>query len=550
MTTILEPVLNLSNASDSGELEDGITNDATPTYNGVADPGALVRIFDGAAEIAQVMAGLDGTFSVTLPTLSDGEHRLSATATLGGQTSAASEAEVLTIDTQAPSVSFAYESLNAFQSKLTIRFSEAPVGFTQADLQYSAIRSSLSQFSATADPREFSVVVATHRPFDAEEIRVTSGSYTDAAGNLGTGGLAFVEMGVSQPPPQVEVINDVPVGKVTQQTGAGSEVTYKVPVVRSGGDGGQGFEMPAGVGGQVLLPSGVGGTLTTIDSLISQQQAMIFLAKQAYAAAMQIAASLAALDALSRIILGAVQQSISASGLQLGMGPLLSNIGPVIVQNSLGNPSAFFLDATGALPGTKVELHNIDYALVTGQVKLLGGSGKQTVFADGAAQDMFLGEDDDELHGGGGNDTVGSAGGDDRLYGDDGDDRVFGGIGDDFLHGNAGADSVTGDDGHDILQGGKGDDHLDGGAGDDVLLGDLGDDTLTGGAGADVFVGLVGGGRDLVTDFNAAEGDRVRLASGYDVRQEGADTVITLEGGGQLVLANVQLATLPAGWIL
>ncbi|MCR5877468.1 calcium-binding protein [Phenylobacterium sp. J367] len=236
----------------------------------------------------------------------------------------------------------------------------------------------------------------------------------------------------------------------------------------------------------------------------------------------------------------------------MGMGPAGKSVGPLVVRGADGPATALFLDGSGALPGTQVNLDGVSVALVTGTVSLVGGRGKQMVMGDGAAQSMILGEGDDELHGGGGDDTVGSQGGDDRLFGGDGQDRVFGGTGDDYLHGNAGADSVSGDDGHDVLQGGKGDDHLDGGAGDDLLLGDLGDDTLTGGLGADVFVALAAGGRDVVLDFDATQGDRIRLADGvaFEARQEGADTVIDLAGGGRMVLAGVQLSALPEGWLV
>ncbi|WP_374469778.1 Ig-like domain-containing protein [Phenylobacterium sp.] len=552
MTTITEPVLNLSNASDSGEVEDGITNDATPTFNGFADPNAAVRIFDGATQIAQVTAGSDGTFSVTLPTLADGEHRLTATATVGGDTSAPSEALVLTIDTQAPTVSFTQDYAGYALSRLTITFSEAPVGFTVGDLSVSALTASLRDFSATADPRVFTVDVRTFRPFESASIRLDDGLFTDAAGNSGLGGRIFAETGFAPPsePVTETVVDGVPVGKVVRQTGSGTEETLEIPVGRSG-DSGRPLEIPAG-GGQVLLPSGIGGTLSSLSGALSQVQMLNFLAQQAFDAAMQISASNQMLEAIADSITNAAQQSFNAFALQLGMSPLASSLAPVVIQGPLNQLSAFFLDATGSLPGTQVALQNINYALVTGQVNLIGGLGKQTVFADGAAQNMVLGEDDDELHGGGGNDTVGSASGDDRLFGDDGDDRVFGGTGDDFLHGNEGADTISGDEGGDILQGGKGDDVLSGGEGDDLLLGDLGNDTLTGGAGADVFVALVRGGRDIVADFNAAEGDRVQLSSGqrYTAHQAGADTVIDLDGGGELVLANVQLSALPAGWIV
>ena len=58
-------------------------------------------------------------------------------------------------------------------------------------------------------------------------------------------------------------------------------------------------------------------------------------------------------------------------------------------------------------------------------------------------------------------------------------------------------------------------------------------------------------GLDRVNDFNAGEGDRVQLDPGtvFTVTQVDGDTVIDMEGGGQMVLVGVQLDTLPEGWI-
>ncbi|MDE2488321.1 MAG: 1,3-beta-glucanase, partial [Alphaproteobacteria bacterium] len=104
--------------------------------------------------------------------------------------------------------------------------------------------------------------------------------------------------------------------------------------------------------------------------------------------------------------------------------------------------------------------------------------------------------------------------------------------------------------GNDIIRGGKGDDVIDGGDGDDWISGDRGDDTLTGGRGADTFHSSAGAGLDLVTDFNAGEGDRIELDNGtpFTVSQEGADTVIHMQGT-RLVLKNVKAASLPRGAI-
>lgn len=59
------------------------------------------------------------------------------------------------------------------------------------------------------------------------------------------------------------------------------------------------------------------------------------------------------------------------------------------------------------------------------------------------------------------------------------------------------------------LVGSSGTDLIDGGAGDDTIIGGVGADTLTGGRGADTFVFGSRSQFDVITDFNAAEGDRL-----------------------------------------
>jgi uncharacterized repeat protein (TIGR02059 family) len=108
-----------------------------------------------------------------------------------------------------------------------------------------------------------------------------------------------------------------------------------------------------------------------------------------------------------------------------------------------GNPStALVLDARALVAGTTIELNNVDFVAVIGAVSLTGGAGSQKVWGDDQSQTIFLGADDDILHGGGGNDIVGSAGGNDQIFGDDGNDVVFGGIGDDYIDGGSGYDIV------------------------------------------------------------------------------------------------------------
>jgi hypothetical protein len=182
----------------------------------------------------------------------------------------------------------------------------------------------------------------------------------------------------------------------------------------------------------------------------------------------------------------------------------------------------------------------------------LQGSGGPDVLRGGAGNDFFFGgAGADLVNGNTGDDTVHGDAGDDTLSGGQGNDVMFGEADNDVLFGNLGDDSLDGGFGNDLIRGGQGNDSIGGGAGNDWISGDRGDDTITGGTGADTFHGFAGAGLDRILDFNAAEGDRVLLDPGttYTVSQVGLDVVVQMTGS-QLVLANVQLTSLPAGWIV
>jgi Ca2+-binding RTX toxin-like protein len=119
------------------------------------------------------------------------------------------------------------------------------------------------------------------------------------------------------------------------------------------------------------------------------------------------------------------------------------------------------------------------------------------------------------------------------------------------LKGGSGDDTLTGGALNDRLDGGRGADRLDGGAGNDKIEGGKGDDVLTGGPGADIFEFERGDGRDVITDFSAADGDRLHLDDhvAYTVAQVGSDVRVSLASGDHVTLTGVNLADLPAGWI-
>jgi serralysin len=101
--------------------------------------------------------------------------------------------------------------------------------------------------------------------------------------------------------------------------------------------------------------------------------------------------------------------------------------------------------------------------------------------------------------------------GDNLIEGDDGNDNLRGGSGRDTIQGNQDDDLIYGEANNDKLYGGAGDDTVYGGSGNDFVSGRTGDDILYGLSGADKFEMVDGGGRDMVKDFSAADGDRIVL---------------------------------------
>jgi serralysin len=247
-------------------------------------------------------------------------------------------------------------------------------------------------------------------------------------------------------------------------------------------------------------------------------------------------------------------------------------------------------DFSGFSQSQVIDLHAGNFSSVgglTGNVAIAEGVTIENAIG-GAGNDRILGNDaGNQIFGHGGADTITGGSGSNYLRGEDGADSIVGGtgfndingnLGDDvieghsligdwlvggqgndlitshtggnILYGNLGNDTLHGGGGAEILRGGQGDDSITAGDGGEWLSGDRGSDTLAGGAGADTFHSFGDAGLDRVLGFEVGK-DHVQLDAGtaYTVSQVGADTVINMTGGGQMVLAGVQMSTLPAGWI-
>ena len=102
------PTIDLADASDTGSSQtDNITKDNTPTFNGTAEAGSIVKLYDGATLLGQDTAAGGGTWTITVEDaapLSDGCLSITATATdAAGNVSDPAPLGV-TIDTMAPVV--------------------------------------------------------------------------------------------------------------------------------------------------------------------------------------------------------------------------------------------------------------------------------------------------------------------------------------------------------------------------------------------------------------------------------------------------------------
>lgn len=226
--------------------------------------------------------------------------------------------------------------------------------------------------------------------------------------------------------------------------------------------------------------------------------------------------------------------------------------------NFTGSQTGDYFSTLGGDDIISTGLGNDTVLAGSGNDILMGGSGIDNLAGEAGADVIYGNLEVDYLDGGTGDDTIfgGQNSGAARLdaYGvlrqQDGVETIVGGDGNDSIFGNYGNDILSGGAGNDTLFGGQNEDTLDGGAGDDLLLGNRENDNLTGGLGADTFFFATDGqGDDVVTDFNAAEGDKLAFTTAYSTSSSGSDLVIT-HGGGTVTLIGVSPSGLESGWVV
>jgi len=175
-----------------------------------------------------------------------------------------------------------------------------------------------------------------------------------------------------------------------------------------------------------------------------------------------------------------------------------------------------------------------------------GGDGNDLIFGYGGPDWLFSGTGDDTIYGGLGDDTLLGGRGADYLYGGQDNDSILSGQDSDTVESGLGNDTILAGQQDDLVLAGRGDDFIQGGLGNDTLNGALGNDTiegngdddiLVGGGGADLFVFTSPAGADVIEDFLASEGDRIRVAAGmaYTVSDAGSGTLVAFAGGSVLL---------------
>ena len=220
-----------------------------------------------------------------------------------------------------------------------------------------------------------------------------------------------------------------------------------------------------------------------------------------------------------------------------GADLVVTGSGPLTIKNgSSGQLGVRLVEEGSYAAATRTEFQKIDHYIQVGNLPD-GTPIFEPVYAaffDDLANDTRntapigglvpeIGDQNNLIHAGGGNDFLLSSVGDDQLYGEAGIDEIYGGLGNDRIFGGGGDDQLLGDNlavsasgGNDYVEGGDGNDFVQGGAGRDIIFGGVGDDLLN--------------GDEVAGDNSGAFDDWLDGGSGNDDLQGGAGSDVLIGG--------------------
>jgi Bacterial Ig-like domain/RTX calcium-binding nonapeptide repeat (4 copies) len=222
---VLAPTI-ASFSPDSGVVGDGITNAKTLTVSGTAEANSVVLLYDGTTWLGSASVNSNGAWSFTTGSLSDGTHNFTATTTdAQGNTSAASAALAVMVDTVAPTVTEHLLADTGSSSTDNITSNDTLTGLGDP--------SAVVHFTVDGNPIAGTATAAasgvwTFTPSSlADGTHTIVASETDAAGNTDAASLTIT---LDTKPPAVTIGNEtLSSGKVTL-TGTTAEATDKVSI--------------------------------------------------------------------------------------------------------------------------------------------------------------------------------------------------------------------------------------------------------------------------------------------------------------------------------
>ncbi|WP_431025062.1 Ig-like domain-containing protein [Halomonas sp. H5] len=532
----------------TGELASGdSTDDTTPTLTGSAEAGSTVEVFQDGVSIGSVEADAEGNWSFAVPALVDGDYSFTATATdVAGNTSEASTAFELTVDTTAPAVTVDELTTNDTTPELTgtIDDPDAEVVVTIDGVDYTATNNGDGTWTLADD------VVAEL----AEGDYTVTATATDQAGNAAIATGALVVDTTADNDGDGETVRIL---GITEDDGVDNAdfITSDTTLLINGTvDLDDGNDFSVEFDGTVYTEADTELTVNA-DGTWTLDLTATTLAEGSYTVTATVSDEAGNTASDSKEI--TVQPNI-APQVFVNDGSLLGLVGLETLGLLDFNDQAFIAyDRDGNLQSVVLEYDpllavltdgwNISERLATElglqvdiqtdfDLALLVDSSTLTITAlDGGTIDnlainellgsVYLGDETDLISADllsdvsitatdseGLSDTASAV---DLLdatllssdtvpvvEGTDGDDTVEGTADADRLYGYDGNDILNGNDGDDLLRGGAGDDTLNGGAGDDLLIWEgLGSDTFDGGDGEDT---LLVEGEGIALDFTGA----------------------------------------------
>ncbi|WP_256078521.1 Ig-like domain-containing protein [Massilia sp. YIM B04103] len=466
--------------SDSGSSgSDLITNNPLQSLSGTlsAAPAAgevvEVSFNNGQSWTAAQVSG--SSWSLPNQTLSGSNVLQVRVRDAAGNASTAYAANY-SIDTTAPTVSIGGSASvpQGGSVTLTLTLSEAGV-LTIDDLL--ATGGSLSNFSGSGT--SYSVLFSPLLGAGNASLQVVGNAFSDAAGNVSVASAPFTVAVVAPNPGNPGTPSTVDGVTVLMSNGSDPRtglqtMSMQVPVITAARAEDPNTphaalaDIPLGIAANAAgisasliasLPVGIGLEASGPTMLLTMAQAGIDLIGRVDDRTQLDPVSRAAMEEQARLFLDGLPPGAWLADRTLVLSASQAPEQPILITGNAavsgapgsgapaeGSVTALVIDTHGLNSSSLIQLEHIDFAALAGAANVRGGSGKNFIIGDEAAQSIVLssGNENDTLYGNGGNDVLATAAGNDYLNGGSGDDRLAGGAGNDRLEGGSGSDALQG----------------------------------------------------------------------------------------------------------